>query len=51
MTFEQLAEQMKKGLSRKSDEKPKDPNWSYDRSDTEMDEEEPTYNLSQNSSR
>jgi hypothetical protein len=56
MTFEQWAEQMKKGLSFQSDEKPKAPSrydsipsWSSDRLDRDMDEEESTYNLSQNS--
>jgi len=49
MNFEQWAEQMKKGLCFQSDEKQKIPSWSYDRFDRDMDEEESTYNLSQNS--
>jgi hypothetical protein len=47
MTFEQWAEQMKKGLSLQRDEKPKAPgrydsisSWHYDRLDREMEEEE-----------
>jgi hypothetical protein len=40
MTFEQWAEEMKKGLSLQSDEKPKAPSWNYDRLDREMEEEE-----------
>jgi len=49
MTFEQWTEQVKKGLSPKLDEKQKIITGSYDRSDRDMDEEESTYNLSQNS--
>ena len=47
MTFEQWTEQMKKGLSLQSDEKPEAPSrydsipsWNYDRLDREMEEEE-----------
>ena len=47
MTFEQWMEQMEKGLSPKLDEKQKIPIESHDRSYGDMDEEEPTYNLSQ----
>jgi hypothetical protein len=56
MTFEQWAEKMKKGLSSQSDEKPKAHSrhdsirsWNSDRFDKEIEEEEPSYNLSQNS--
>jgi hypothetical protein len=49
MTFEQWTEQMKKGLPPKLDEKQQFPIRNYDRSGSDMDEEEPTYNLSQNS--
>jgi hypothetical protein len=49
MTFEQWAEQMKKGLSLQSEHKPKIPSGSYDRFDRDMEEEESPYNLSQNS--
>jgi hypothetical protein len=49
MTFEQWAEQMKKGLSLQSEQKPKIPSGSYDRFDRDMEEEESPYNLSQNS--
>ena len=49
MTFEQWAEQMKKGLSLQSEQKTKIPSGSYDRFDREIEEEEPSYNLSQNS--
>jgi hypothetical protein len=48
MNFEQWAEEMKKGLSLQSDEKPKVSSWSYDRFEGEI-EEEPTYDPSQNS--
>jgi hypothetical protein len=40
MTFEQWAEEMKKGLTLQTDEKPKTLSWSYDRVDREMEEEE-----------
>jgi hypothetical protein len=56
MTFEQWAEQMKKGLSLQSEQKPKIPSrydsipsGSDDRFDRDMEEEESPYNLSQNS--
>ena len=51
MTFEQWAEEMKKGPSPQIDEKLKVPNWSYDRLDREIREieEEPPYDPSQNS--
>ena len=49
MTFEQWAEQMKKGISPKIDEKQKISTGSYERLDRDMEEEESTYNLSQNS--
>ena len=49
MTFEQWTEQVKKGLSPKLDENQKMITGSYDRSDRDMDDEESTYNLSQNS--
>ena len=41
MTFEQWTEEMKKGLSLQSDEKPKVPSWNYDRLGREMEEEDP----------
>jgi len=56
MTFEQWAEEMKKGLSLRSDGNPKGPSrynstpsWNYNRFEGEIEEEEPTYNPSQNS--
>ena len=49
MNFEQWAEEMKKGLSLRSDENPKVSSWNYDRFDGEIEEEEPTYDPSQNS--
>jgi len=56
MTYEQWAEQMKKGLSSQRNEKSKAssrydsiPSWNSDRFDKEIEEEEPSYNLSQNS--
>ncbi len=56
MTFEQWAEEMKKGLSPQSDENPKGPSrhdsipsWNYNRFEGEIEEEEPTNNPSQNS--
>jgi hypothetical protein len=49
MTFEQWAEQIKKGLCLQSEEKSKAPSCSDDRFDREIEEEESTYNLSQNS--
>ncbi len=55
MTFEQWAEEMKKGLSLRSDENPKvprrynsAPSWNYNRFEGEIEEEEPTTNPSQN---
>jgi hypothetical protein len=58
MTFKQWAEEMKKGLSLRSDENPKvphrydsTPSWNYNRFEGETVEEEPTYNPSQNSPR
>ena len=58
MTFEQWAEEMKKGLSLRGDEKLKAPgrydsipSWNCDRFEGETVEEEPTYNPSQKSPR
>jgi hypothetical protein len=51
MTFEQWAEEMKKGLSLRSDGNPKDPvpSWNYNRFEGETEEEEPPYSPSQRS--
>ncbi|MFB3883778.1 MAG: hypothetical protein ACE144_01045 [Thermodesulfobacteriota bacterium] len=56
MTFEQWAEEMKKGLSLQSDGNPKDPgrydstmSWNYNRFEGENDEEEPPSHPSRHS--